>query len=537
MKKITLIMSFIGLFIIQSTAQDETVKSQKVTTASASTMRVINSTSNCNNNGIDITVMGGTMFHYPTPLSSIVCNTPVVAYSGWGMHSGGGSAAVLTYTFSRAITCATVTYCWVDIDDIGKITTDGGGIVTLSNACGANITGTTLTSNLTRGNGNVTVTVSSTTPFTKIILTNTGGRSGWGQGNLCNFILNDCPNPNSTGCCPGTNLICNGDFEGLKNCFESRYSGYTGEGILRPGQYAINDYATANKFCKQWTFNQAPCQRTGKGLFINGVTNGVGKKVIWQQQINYNGWAQYRFCAEVLPLNQCCFNVAPKLEMKLTYQSGGQQKTIILNQTSTDNCGWIKYAAFAQAWEGSDGGTGTLSITLDETGIGDGNDFVLDNIALIELKPIDKAIQNQSSVTIAADLSIKATFTGTLPPGIVGLWLITPLDASGNPDPTCPDAQLKWWSTNTNFVNFNGCGLTNTNLPGKVIQGKSYNIYFATYGDCNAWDVVKFKVAYNPANKMMPVVTKEEKVTEKSEPALKDLIKKAQNLIPNKINN
>lgn len=208
MKKLILIMTFFGLFIIQfAIAQDKNVKGEKVTTSSVSKKRLLNSAFNCNNNGINITVTGtgGVEYYYPSPISSIVCNSPVVGYSGLGKHSGPGSAAVLTYTFSKAISCATVSYCWVEPDDVGKITTDGGGIVTLSDTCGANISGDVLTSNLIGGNGNVTVKVSSTTPFTKIILTNIGGRTGWGQGNPCNFILNDCKSikfDNCTSCIP-----------------------------------------------------------------------------------------------------------------------------------------------------------------------------------------------------------------------------------------------------------------------------------------------------------------------------------------------
>ena len=438
---------------------------------------------------------------------------------GSGSWTGTSSTGFVRYTFSKDATCATVTYSAVNGgSDIGQITVNGGGIVSLSNACGASISGNTLTCNL-NSYGNVTVKVSSTTPFTTITLTNTGGSSGWVQGNPCNFILNDCGSSSqSTTCCPGKNLICNGDFEEAKPCFESQFQPMQ-EGTFKPGQYTILNYQQATKLCKQWSYlNQAPCQKTGKGMFVNGVTNGTGKKVIWQQQIAFNGWAQYRFCADIIPLVQCCFNVVPKLEIKLTYQSSGQTKTVLLNQTSPENCG-IKYSQAVAQWEGSDGGTANLSITLDETGIGDGNDFVLDNIAFVELQPIAKAITNSASVSQSGGLSFNGNFSGTLPAGASCGWFITPLDANGQPDPNCPVAPLQWWSANTNFQGFVGCGLSG-NAPGKLLPGKSYRITFATAGTCYAWDAAQFTIKVDPASMKM-IITKDEKVDISKDPVLK----------------
>jgi hypothetical protein len=524
MKKITLIMAFIGLFVIQSTAQYINAIGEKTPTPPISNQKISKAQVNCNNNGIAITVTGSTTATYSAPNSTLVCNTPVVAFSGLGSWDGGSSTGFVRYTFSQAITCATVTYSAVNGGaDIGKITVNGGGTVSLSNACGASISGNTLTCNL-NSYGNVTVKVSSTSPFTTITLTNTGGSSGWVQGNPCNFILNNCeiPPQENPGCCPGKNLICNGTFEEtIKQCFESQYRPYSQQRTFAPGEYFITDYKDAAKLCKQWSsLTQPPCSKTGKGMFVNGATNGTGSKIIWQQKINFNGWAQYRFCMDLTPLTQCCFNVTPKLEIKLTYQSGGQTKTVLLNQTTTENCG-IKYAQTIAQWEGSDGGTATISITLDETGIGDGNDFILDNITLIELQPIPKSITNSSSVTAGANLTINGNFTGILPAGASCGWFITPLDANGQPDANCPSGPLSWWSPNTNFQGFVGCGLSGS-LPGKLLPGKSYKVHFATAGTCFAWDAATFTVTVNPASMKM-IIKKEEKTEINNDPVIKSL--------------
>jgi len=103
----------------------------------------------------------------------------------------------LTYTFSQPIISATITYTSVNGPngtgtDIGQISINGGGNLTLSNPCGLNVNGNILTCNLpgTTNNpyGDVSITVSSTCPFTTITLDNIGGQSGWVQGDACNFL-------------------------------------------------------------------------------------------------------------------------------------------------------------------------------------------------------------------------------------------------------------------------------------------------------------------------------------------------------------
>ncbi len=335
--------------------------------------------------------------------------------------------------------------------------------------------------------------------------------------------------PAVNACCPGKNLVCNGGFEEAKPCFESDYK-QAHQNSLKPGEYSIASYQSAGSFCKQWSnLSQAPCQKTGKGMFVNGVTNGSGKKVIWRQSVNFNGWAQYRFCADIILLPQCCFNVVPKLEIKLTYKSGGQVKTVLLNQSSAGPCG-INYSQTVAQWEGSDPNSAVLSISVDESGSGDGNDFILDNIALVELQPISKTITNSSAIQVDGNLNITGSFSGTLPglPGEAGFgWYITPLDNSGQPDPNCPPVNnpAAWWTATTNFPGFTGCGISG-NSPGKLLPGKSYLIYFGTFGKCYAWDAAVFKVSVNPASKKA-IIEKKLINDLKNEPALNKLLLKA----------
>jgi hypothetical protein len=231
MKKILVMMAFIGLFIIQSTAQYVDAKGDKTTSPPTSIQKMSQAQVNCKNNGIAFTVTGTTTSSYYAPSSIPICNTPATAFTGSGSWTGGGVTGFVKYTFSQATTCATVSYSAVNGNsDIGQITTDGNGTVSLSNACGASISANILTCNLT-GWGDVTVKVSSTTPFTTITLTNTGSQSGWVQGNPCNFILNDCEAKITSTCCPPWNKDI------LSSCITPKT---VGQGLNSPYQLVLN---------------------------------------------------------------------------------------------------------------------------------------------------------------------------------------------------------------------------------------------------------------------------------------------------------
>ena len=82
MKKITLIMAFIGLFMIQSTAQYINAVGEKTTTPPIFKQKMSQAQVNCNNNGIAITVTGSTATPYSVPTSTLVCNTPMASFTG-----------------------------------------------------------------------------------------------------------------------------------------------------------------------------------------------------------------------------------------------------------------------------------------------------------------------------------------------------------------------------------------------------------------------------------------------------------------------
>lgn len=337
------------------------------------------------------------------------------------------------------------------------------------------------------------------------------------------FAQKNSPVPeDGIGCCPRKNLVCNGGFEQGQQCVESQYP-FSNTQPFKPGTYIITGYDKATTLCKNWAFNNAPCQKTGKAMFVNGLTNGSGSKIIWQQKISFDGWKQYRFCADVFPFTQCCFNVVPKITMKLTYTSGGQPRTILLDKVSTDNCGWTKYTKGMAQWEGADNNTATITISLDQTGIGDGNDFALDNISFRELLPIDKGITNNVQVTAGPPTGPNNTYniTGTylgssLPAGIGFQWIVMETNTATNPPSIVCDINTNpqsWQTTTTNFPGFKNCQVSG-NAPGIFEPGKTYRIAFGTFGFCNAWDAVIFTVRVDPATRKATITKETETLPE-----------------------
>ena len=150
-----------------------------------------------NNNNITITA-NGTENHvtYSTPNSDINCAPNANFPGNTGAWTGDDGNGFVTYTFSQPIISANVIWSAVNSNagdiDVGLVSIDGQGTLSLTNVCGASINGNQLTCNLAPQNagvifGNVSVTVSSTCPFTTITLTSVFNTTGWVQGDPCQF--------------------------------------------------------------------------------------------------------------------------------------------------------------------------------------------------------------------------------------------------------------------------------------------------------------------------------------------------------------
>jgi gliding motility-associated-like protein len=133
---------------------------------------------NCGNYTTTGTVMNS---GYTDPNPACGANVPGTVGSGPAYWDGAGcSGQLISTVVGPAVSCLTLAYTAVNTDDYATITTNGGGVVTLTAVnCGSsgNVLGPY---NCGTGfYGTCGVTVCSTVPFTQVILTNTGCSSGW----------------------------------------------------------------------------------------------------------------------------------------------------------------------------------------------------------------------------------------------------------------------------------------------------------------------------------------------------------------------
>lgn len=184
LRKITFTCKYIGLImcmLLVLVAGMQSVKAQ------------INSS--CVINGVTVTASGTAGVGYTSPgaVSNGGCPTSYVAPGGilyWSFDQNG----YIRYTFSAPIISASVRYTTINSDDpdVGQVSVNGGGTVTLSNPCNVTISsGTTLTGSIDPGIGwgDASITVTSTLPFTTITLTPLNNNTGWVTGNLCDITL------------------------------------------------------------------------------------------------------------------------------------------------------------------------------------------------------------------------------------------------------------------------------------------------------------------------------------------------------------
>ncbi|MFT4600897.1 MAG: gliding motility-associated-like protein [Arenicella sp.] len=133
------------------------------------------------NNCDDYTTTGPSSSSFnPSPDVACTGNVPGLV-NGTAAWSGTSCSGTLISTSTTgAVTCMTLAYTAVNTNDFAVITTDGGGVLTIT-GINVGVAGTTIGPYNcgTAPYGDVSITVCSTIPFTVVTLTNTGCSSGW----------------------------------------------------------------------------------------------------------------------------------------------------------------------------------------------------------------------------------------------------------------------------------------------------------------------------------------------------------------------
>jgi len=314
-------------------------------------------------------------------------------------------------------------------------------------------------------------------------------------------IFGNCPNPPKEWCCPGENLIRNGDFEAGNTGFTSQYTfnGTATAGATLPGQYNIVTGAQALAISSVWTAQDpGTCSNaSGKFMAVNGATTGSGRRVIWEQTIPVKEWGRYKFCAMAKNMKQCAFDVLPKLDVEFSLPFGNITHTL---NVPAAPCNWYKIEKGLDNW--GYGNSLNIKIFLHESQPGDGNDLALDDIALIEIPicPVSAAtFQITTQGLTSATYQVSAT-SATTPLCDKVWWKVCEWDMSANACVSGTEmGPLPTWGT------------ANTAFPGYTFgYGKLYKITRGTWGDCHSWQQFDRFVGSSLRTKRITSYTQEE---------------------------
>ena len=219
-----------------------------------------------------------------------------------------------------------------------------------------------------------------------------GGNEVFGYDNIC--ITDGCvninePEPTDEGafCCDveldatgnpiNPNLVQNGNFEFGNVNFSSAY---TQTSSTFPGEYNVTNSASAfGASVTDHSYCEDAVQFANNDMFliVNGKTQQSGSSVIWEQNITgLRKGKEYKLCANFKDMEQCTFNIFPKITMS----AGSFSVTQVINTDDTNPCDWERLEICFTAEDSSI----NIKIELDETGNGDGNDLAIDDIALQE---------------------------------------------------------------------------------------------------------------------------------------------------------
>lgn len=269
------------------------------------------------------------------------------------------------------------------------------------------------------------------------------------------------------GCCPGKELVKNGDFEQGSEIGSEYHQAELVD--LVPGTYSVGDLENIEKACSNWKVPEG-CKDAfyGNVLFVNGQTNqpADSTSVIWEQTIDLKD-NSYRICFHYLPLPQCCFNVQAK---PFILVNGRPLRPTDICDEDT-GCGHLYSATF------TGGGTVNLQIVLPEGVSGDGNDLLIDNISMVKIVPVPSAV---------VDFDYSAAGTG----GTKDVTL-----TANSPSLTSP-AYTWWWemwdTTDPNnpvllqTVLGNPGNVTTVTFPGLMMKPKTYLFKLKAESDCES---------------------------------------------------
>ena len=290
-------------------------------------------------------------------------------------------------------------------------------------------------------------------------------------------------------CCPGRNLITNGDFELGNNGFFSSYDYDPTIGLhsILQNEYTITNSNGAGTISQCWQVDDpASCDKSGNFMVINGNTGTTSAQAVWATQLFVNPNTTYQFCASFKNLPNCCFDKEPEVTILLGNHSPITQ-TI---STSSDPCDW---QTVVQTFNSGSASAISIVILLDDALGWDGNDLAIDEISLKEIPQVP-ASQVAFSANATPDPSDPLTFFNVtasplFTPGADCdyFWEVCELDVFGNCIPnTTVINPVPWQTIPTDFPGYDGTSTLNGSNPGQFDYNKSYRIVYGMSCACES---------------------------------------------------
>ena len=353
------------------------------------------------------------------------------------------------------------------------------------------------------------------------------GQEEYGVDNIC---FKDRP---STFCCPGHNLIRNGSFEDGNTGFTSEYmyqSNVSANSVV-PGQYGVMNGGQAATISPNWSSIQAlpTCSNSvGNFLIVNGENGGGSNpaplsnsipptKIIWEQTLNVKDWQGYKFCFRAKRLDQCGFNITPKIDVLFSMPVGNISETIT---ASTGACDWQEITTGFNLW--GYGNVLNIKIVLDQSEFGDGNDIAIDDITLIQLERCPAASANFEIATSTPHPTNSNAFIVTASADIVApceavWWSVCKVDlATLDCDAETSLSEI-WENAVTNFPGYVGTNAPIGTDPGVFEFGSLYKVTRGTWGSCNSWQASSKYIGQPALNARIMIYSEEEFEANKQE--------------------
>lgn len=285
-------------------------------------------------------------------------------------------------------------------------------------------------------------------------------------------------------CCPGTNLIVNGDFEAGNTGFTSGYTYQAPGGLnsVSTGKYSVLTSTEALAVSPTWT---TACPDYGRSLIVNAATETATlSKVAWKQTINLRA-GTYKFCADFRSMAQCAFNAATRVTLGVGGDSDMTRERTVPLSLPGSGCAWSTLETTITI--PTDRAV-TLTVYLPENMIGDGNDIAMDNFNLVALPQVPLAdVQFNVNFTNVTATSYNATAT---PATSVSskkcehFWQIEEITSTGAVVANTQVVNAPSWTTPNNFKGYNGTSTLSGTAPGVFSPNKNYRFIYGRSCPC-----------------------------------------------------